>query len=139
MAEIRLIPGFILALASSLTVARVVSSNQLGTKYFFIWALCLAGLGLGRAQSVITTFAGTDAEFNGDGQPALNAGLGLITGIAVDHAGNVYFNDPDNHVVFRIGADGIIHVIAGNGIGGYSGDGGPAINASIGGDEPISI
>lgn len=38
-------------------------------------------------------------------------------------------------MVFRVGADGIIHVIAGNGIGGYSGDGGPAINASIGGDE----
>lgn len=38
-------------------------------------------------------------------------------------------------MVFHVGADGIIHVIAGNGIGGYSGDGGPAINASIGGDE----
>ena len=45
--------------------------------------------------------------------PRLNAGLGLVTGIAVDHSGNVYFNDPDNHVVFRVGADGIIHVIAG--------------------------
>ncbi len=95
----------------------------------------LAGLGLLRAQGVITTFAGTDAPFTGDGQPALNAGLGLITGIAVDQGGNIYFNDPDNHVVFRAGTDGIIHVIAGNGIGGYSGDGGPATEASIGGDE----
>ena len=62
----------------------VVSSNELGIRYFFLWALCLASLGLGSAQSVITTFAGTDANFTGDGQPALNAGLGLMTGIAVD-------------------------------------------------------
>lgn len=104
----------------------------MGFKYlivFFLW------FGIAWAQAVITTFAGTDAIFNGDGQPALNAGLGLITGIAVDHSGNVYFNDPDNHVVFRVGTDGIIHVIAGNGIGGYSGDNGPATEASIGGDE----
>jgi uncharacterized protein (TIGR03437 family) len=107
----------------------------LATKYLIICGLWLVGFGLARAQAVITTFAGTDAVFTGDGQPALNAGLGLITGIAVDASGNIYFNDPDNHMVFRAGADGIIHVIAGNGIGGYSGDGGPATEASIGGDE----
>jgi uncharacterized protein (TIGR03437 family) len=95
----------------------------------------LAGFGLAKAQAIITTFAGTDSTFTGDGQSALNAALGLITGIAIDHSGNVYFNDPDNHVAFRVGADGIIHVIAGNGIGGYSGDGGPATDASIGGNE----
>jgi uncharacterized protein (TIGR03437 family) len=107
----------------------------LRTKYLFLCALWLAGFGLAKAQAIITTFAGTDATFTGDGQPALNAALGLITGIAVDHSGNVYFNDPDNHVVFRAGSDRIIHVIAGNGIGGYSGDGGPATDASIGGNE----
>lgn len=105
------------------------------TKSLILCALWLAGFGLAKAQAIITTFAGTDATFTGDGQSALNAALGLITGIAIDHSGNVYFNDPDNHVVFRVGADGIIHVIAGNGIGGYSGDGGPATDASIGGDE----
>jgi len=98
-------------------------------------AFWLASFGTGLAQPVITTFAGTDAPFTGDGLPATNVGLGLVTGIAVDHSGNVYFNDPDNHVVFRVGTDGIIHIIAGNGIGGYSGDGGPATEASIGGDE----
>ena len=97
--------------------------------------LYLAILGIAHAQGVITTVVGTDAPFAGDGQSALNASLGLINGIAVDHSGNVYFTDPDNHAVFRVGGDGIIHVIAGNGIGGYSGDGGPAIQASIGGDE----
>src|SRR5580693_1176149 len=103
----------------------------------YVRALLLTVLASSAAfpQGVITTFAGTDTTFSGDGQPALNAGLGLITGIAADPSGNVYFNDPDNHVVLRVGTDGIIHVIAGNGIGGYSGDGGPATQASIGGDE----
>lgn len=105
----------------------------MGVKQLIVTAIWLAGLA--RAQAVITTFAGTDGKFNGDGQPALNAGLGLITGIAVDHSGNVYFNDADNHMVFRVGTDGFIHVIAGNGIGGHSGDDGPATEASIGGDE----
>ncbi len=95
----------------------------------------MASLGLARGQGVITTFAGTDAKFSGDGQSALNAGLGLITGIAAGSNGSIYFNDPDNHIVLRLDADGTLHVIAGNGIGGYSGDGGPAVNASIGGDE----
>ncbi|MGD0297968.1 MAG: hypothetical protein ABSE86_12695, partial [Bryobacteraceae bacterium] len=107
----------------------------MATKYLIICGLWLAGFGLARAQAVITTFAGTDAVFTGDGQTALNVGLGLITGVAVDASGNVYFNDPDNHMVFRVGTDGIIHIVAGNGIGGYSGDGGPATEASIGGDE----
>jgi uncharacterized protein (TIGR03437 family) len=135
MAEIRRIAGSILATRLRPAFCARCIIDLLGPKYFFVCALWLAGIGLGSAQAVITTFAGTDAEFTGDGQPALNAGLGLITGIAVDASGNVYFNDPDNHVVFRVGADGIIHVIAGNGIGGYSGDGGPATEASIGGDE----
>jgi uncharacterized protein (TIGR03437 family) len=107
----------------------------LGTRTFCALLLAAIASPVALAQGVITTFAGTDAKFTGDGQPAIQAGLGLITGIASDQNGNIYFNDPDNHAVFRVGADGIIHVIAGNGIGGDSGDGGPATDASIGGDE----
>ena len=108
---------------------------RLRTRTLRALALAAVASAAALAQGIITTFAGTDATFAGDGQPALSAGLGLITGIAVDHSGNVYFNDPDNHVVFRVGTDGIIHVIGGNGIGGFSGDGGPATAASIGGNE----
>ena len=95
----------------------------------------MASLSLVQGQGVITTFAGTDAQFSGDGQPGINTSFGLITGIAAGPNGNIYFNDPDNHIVLRLDVDGLVHVIAGNGIGGYSGDGGPATSASIGGDE----
>ena len=106
-----------------------------GTKSLCAFFLAICSTVTVAAQGVISTFAGTDGTFTGDGLPAVNAGLGLITGIAVDQSGNVYINDPDNHLVFRVGTDGVIHVVAGNGIGGDTGDNGPASSASIGGDE----
>ncbi|HYL76092.1 MAG TPA: hypothetical protein VEU96_17915 [Bryobacteraceae bacterium] len=83
------------------------------------------------AQNVITTLAGVDSVFSGDGQPAINVPIGYINGVATDSAGNVYFTDPMEHLVLRVGPDGILTVIAGNGISAYSGDGGPATSAAV--------
>ena len=73
----------------------------------------------------------------GDGGPARYAGLGLVEGIAAGPDGSVYVFDTGNRAVRRIGPDGIINRVAGDGsgIGGYSGDGGPATNARIYGYE----
>src|SRR5450755_4521669 len=85
------------------------------------------------AQSVITTIAGTDWLFPGDGLPAVNAPLSGSFGldIAVDQNGNLYIADPGNNQVMRVGTNGILNVIAGTGIAGASGDGGLAISASL--------
>ncbi|HTW66692.1 MAG TPA: hypothetical protein VME17_18860 [Bryobacteraceae bacterium] len=83
------------------------------------------------AQNVITTIAGIDASFTGNGQPALNVPIGYINGVATDRAGNVYFTDPLEHLVLRVSPSGTLNVIAGNGIAAYSGDGGPATSAAI--------
>jgi uncharacterized protein (TIGR03437 family) len=83
------------------------------------------------AQNVITTIAGIDPVFNGDGEPAVNVPLGYINGVATDSGGNVYFTDPLEHLVIRVSTDGTLSVIAGNGIAAYSGDGGPAMMAAI--------
>ena len=83
------------------------------------------------AQNVITTLAGVDAVFNGDGQPAINVPIGYINGVATDSAGNVYFTDPIEHLVLRVNTDGTLSVIAGNGISAYSGDGGSATSAAL--------
>ncbi len=83
------------------------------------------------AQPLITTVAGTDFVFSGDGQPALNAPIGGVAGITVDPAGNLYFVDQTNSMVMKVTPDGILHVIAGNGIAGFSGDNGPATSAAI--------
>ncbi len=83
------------------------------------------------AQNVISTFAGTDSVFQDDGRQALTARLGRSEGIAVDAKGNVYVSDYDQFIVYRIGTDGTLRVIAGNGLKGFSGDGGLATSASF--------
>ena len=83
------------------------------------------------ASSIITTFAGAAHTFNGNGQPALNAPLSGFQQIQTDSSGNVIFADLNNQVVSRLNADGTLTVLAGNGIAGFSGDGGPAQSASL--------
>ncbi len=98
-------------------------------RYSCAAALLASGLA---AQNVITTIAGVDPTFNGSGKLATNVPIGYINGVAADSAGNAYFTDPLEHLVLRVAAaDGTLTVVAGNGIAGYSGDGGPATSAAI--------
>ena len=101
------------------------------TRVFRISLLAVVSAARLPAQPLITTVAGTDFVFHGDGQPALNAPIGNVAGIAVDPAGNLYFVDQSNFMVMKMTPDGTLHVVAGNGIQGFSGDGGPATSASI--------
>ena len=80
---------------------------------------------------VITTVAGTDWVFPVSSLPAVNAPLGNVQGIAVDAKGNTYVADNGNNMIMRISRDGTLTVVAGNGILGCSGDGGPATRAAI--------
>ena len=80
----------------------------------------------------INTFAGTgDADSSGDGGQATNAALNNPEGLAIDGAGNIYVADTASHRVRKISPDGTIITVAGNGNGGYGGDGGPATQASL--------
>jgi hypothetical protein len=83
------------------------------------------------AQGVVTTIAGLDPSFDGDGKPAVSVPLGYVNGVATDSSGNLYFTDPLEHLVLQVSPDGTLSVIAGNGIAAYSGDGGPATSAAI--------
>ncbi len=96
--------------------------------------LCLAGFLIAShlsAQNTITTLAGTDYLFPGDGKAAVNAPLGLVGSVALDPNGNPVFADPGNCVVARLNPNGLLTVLAGNGLQGFSGDGGPATGASL--------
>jgi len=83
------------------------------------------------ASGIITTVAGNGTySFSGDGGPATSAGLNVPTWVAVDSAGNLYITDAGNERVRLVNTSGIITTIAGNGVLGTSGDGGPATSAS---------
>jgi uncharacterized protein (TIGR03437 family) len=82
-------------------------------------------------QNVITVFAGADYRFPAQSLPALQAPLSTPTVITTDTKGNVYFGDSENLRVMRVSPDGTLTVVAGNGLLGNSGDGGPATSASF--------
>ena len=89
-------------------------------------------------SGVIETVAGTgEPGYSGDGGPAIQAQLRDPWGIASDNAGNLYVADTFNYRVRRIRANGVIETVAGTGEPGYSGDGGPAIQARL--DAPTGL
>jgi uncharacterized protein (TIGR03437 family) len=85
------------------------------------------------ATGIITTVAGNgSAGYSGDGGPAPKAELKSPAGVAVDGSGNLYIADQYNCSIRKVAsATGIITTVAGNGVAGYSGDGGQATNAQI--------
>jgi sugar lactone lactonase YvrE len=86
----------------------------------------------------LSVVAGTGVcGFSGDGGPAVSAELNDPNGIAFDAVGNLYFADANNHRIRRIDKNGIITTVAGTGVGGYSGDGGPATQAQL--EYPFGI
>lgn len=84
------------------------------------------------ANGTISTIAGNGSlSFSGDGGPASNAALNVPTWVAVDSAGNLYITDAGNERVRMVNTSSIITTIAGNGVFGPTGDGGPAISAEL--------
>jgi len=81
---------------------------------------------------IITTVAGNGEDgYWGDGGPATEASLALVFGVAVDAGGDLFIADSGNGRIRRVGRGGVITTMAGNGGFGYSGDGGPAAEASL--------
>lgn len=79
----------------------------------------------------INTVAGDGAAgFNGDGGSAVACSLNYPYGISVNTSGDLIIADSLNNRVRKVSA-GIINTVAGNGFVGYSGDGGPALNAQF--------
>lgn len=71
------------------------------------------------------------AGMSDDGGRAMAAQLFFPNSIAADAAGNVYIADTDIHRIRKITPDGTDMIVAGNGTGGFSGDGGSAASAQL--------
>jgi uncharacterized protein (TIGR03437 family) len=93
------------------------------------WTSAAGGAAVAPATYRIETVAGSANM--GDGGPATAAQISNIQGIAVDRWGNLYLSDTDNHRVRKISTSGVITTLAGTGVPGFSGDGGPATSAQL--------
>jgi RHS repeat-associated protein len=85
-------------------------------------------------DGILTIMAGSpnaQSGYSGDGGPATQALLNTLYGVAMGPDGSLYIGDNGNQRVRRVGPDGIISTVAGNGTFGYSGEGGPATQASL--------
>jgi trimeric autotransporter adhesin len=91
------------------------------------------------SSGTINTAAGKAVAF-GDRGPATQAGLFGLGALAADAQGNIFIGQFESSVVRRVDArTGIITTVAGNGIVGYGGDGGPATAASLGGVIGLAV
>jgi len=83
-------------------------------------------------SGIISTVAGNGtATFGGDGGSALSASLNGPEKVFVDNFGDIYIADWGNHRIRMINSMGTISTVAGNGTGGYAGDGGAATAAQL--------
>lgn len=89
---------------------------------------------------IITTVAGTGvAGGGGDNGAAPLAQLNQPQGVAVGSDGSVYIADTGNNRIRRLGPDGVLAAYAGTGSFSYSGDGGPALAATMRGPSQVAV
>jgi hypothetical protein len=117
-----------------------VVAEQTGTFY-----------GEAKTAGDIYTVAGTGScsKYNGDGIPATTASLCYPGAVAVDAAGNLVITDGHDRVRVVAGSDGTfygqamtagdIYTVAGNGVAGCGGNGGPATKAQLGFPQDVTI
>jgi sugar lactone lactonase YvrE len=101
------------------------------------------------AQSIpaylIATVAGSgpgnvlQGGYGGDGGPATSAALNNPTSVVVDRAGDIYFCDWNARIRKVAVRTGLVATIAGTGVWGFAGDGGPAASAQLGGPGDLAI
>jgi uncharacterized protein (TIGR03437 family) len=89
-------------------------------------------------SGIITTVVGTGkVGFSGDGGPAIAAEMYYPASIGLDASGNLYIPDINNYRIRVLLTNGNIQTVAGDGIEGYGGDDGPALDAEI--NAPRSV
>ncbi|MBE2289155.1 MAG: T9SS type A sorting domain-containing protein [Chitinophagaceae bacterium] len=107
----------------------------------FLAAFCFYVLcHLAVTAQVIVTVAGIGVDgYSGDGGPATNAKMSAPSSLVFDKNGNFYFTEDGNATIRKVAPSGLISRFAGNRTSGYSGDGGPAVAALIGGGAGLAV
>jgi uncharacterized protein (TIGR03437 family) len=87
----------------------------------------------------ISTFAGTGATaYNGEDLQSTSTNIGSVRSLAIDFFDDLYYVDGLNLRVREV-TDGVVFTVAGDGVSGYSGDGGSALSASFISPEGVAV
>jgi len=93
-----------------------------------------------KTTGILSTFAGTGISgFNGDGLAPSKTLISFPQGIVVDSHGNVIFCDTGNNRIRMISPSKVVTTIAGTGVAGFGGDGGPATAALLSAPATLSL
>jgi len=120
-------------------------SNPLGVSADGLGNIFIADFSSNRVRrvssnGVIDTFVGNGtAGYSGDGGPATLALFSTPYGIATDLEGNLFIADLNNHRIRKVTPAGVITTVAGNGVAGFSGDGGPATSGQIRSPSDVAV
>ncbi len=95
--------------------------------------------GNGTPTGSIDGEGGDPTDDLGDGGPAVDASLFDPFDVVADSSGNLYLADFGNHRIRKVDTSGIITTVAGTGVAGFSGDGGPATEAQLNGPTGLAF
>ena len=88
----------------------------------------------------VLPFAGKHTSgFTPDGARAQGSAIAGVTGMVLAADGSVIFSEFGNQRVRRVDLRGNLQTVAGNGMPGFAGDGGPAERASLAGPRGLAI
>lgn len=123
------------ATAADIDMPEFICADAAGNLYFSGVSQVIRKI---NTAGIISTFAGNGTGgYSGDGGPATAAQFLAPSGLCADLAGNIYIVDGSSHVIRKVDLAGIISTFAGNGTEAYTGDGGPATNASLAWPEDV--
>ena len=126
-----------LSIMKRLLFARLLSKST--TKFVTFSLLTISSFANVNAQNISTIAGNGTMGSTGDGGAATAATLSAPWGVASDAAGNIYVADEAANCIRKINSTGIISTIAGTGVAGFSGDGGPATAAQLNNPYDVGV
>jgi len=129
-------PGATMADGSTAPDCRVYFSAGVSTSFtaqqYVLFDRAAAYASSGCGKNMLWTAVGSGAStYSGDGQQGTAIGMNQNWGLAISPAGEVYFTDTNLHSIRKMSAAGVVTTVAGNGVAGSTGDGGPATAARL--------
>ena len=132
------------AIVSSLNSPSAVAVNSLGEVYIADTGnrrvRAIVSVSQWRPKILVTVAGNGEASFSGEDALATSATLHFPSDVALGPNGNMYFSDTDNHRVRRVDlSTGLINTVAGNGVAGNRGVGGPGTNTRLHSPEGLAF